>query len=87
MTNYKKTDDIMNLPTDKEHLYWTKDNIVDEIDNPEMQKHITYTKNYVINKNTLCVYNFFEDPIKGKYLSCIFSTRNCLFNSIFSCFS
>ncbi|GAA2860341.1 hypothetical protein [Lactobacillus intestinalis] len=72
MTNHKKTDDIMNLPTDKEHFYWTKDKIVREIDNPEMQKHITYMKNYEINKNTLCVYNFFEDPIKGKYLSCIF---------------
>lgn len=64
---------IISLPTDIKYRNWSKDLTKWRIENDaQLAQYITYDNKYRLNKNTLAVYEFKQNPILGKYKAVAF---------------
>ena len=64
---------IISLPTDIKYRNWSKDLTKRRIENDaQLAQYITYDNKYRLNKNTLAVYEFKQNPILGKYKAVAF---------------
>lgn len=74
MSAYKQRNlGIISLPTDIKYRNWSKDLTKWRIENDsQLEQYIKHDNKYRLNKNTLAVYEFKQNPILGKYKAVAF---------------
>lgn len=74
MSAYKQRNlGIISLPTDIKYRNWSKELTKRRIENDsQLEQYIKYDNKYRLNKNTLAVYEFKQNPILGKYKAVAF---------------
>ena len=74
MSAYKRRNMwVISLPTDIEYRNWSKDLTKWRIENDsQLEQYIKHDNKYRLNKNTLAVYEFKQNPILGKYKAVAF---------------
>lgn len=62
----------LGLPTQQEYRYWSKEKLIDRLENDEyIRRIVVYDDKYHFNKYTVAIYDFNKNPIFGKFKAVI----------------